>query len=190
MRAEVIAVALGMAVAGVPAGAVAQTATTRISTDIPPEPLRPALRSLAQEFGFQIVYPSTEVASRRSPGVIGSFTLSEALQHALAGTGLTFRYIDVHTITIVPLAGQTAADPPASGVAAGSDPKVGDPEALNAGGARQVPSTTFDGAAARAAADPPPARGGSDGSLATLHAIVVTGTRIRGVDTLNALPVQ
>ena len=124
MRAEVIAVALGMAVAGVPAGAVAQTATTRISTDIPPEPLRPALRSLAQEFGFQIVYPSTEVASRRSPGVIGSFTLSEALQHALAGTGLTFRYIDVHTITIVPLAGQTAADPPATGVPAGADPKV------------------------------------------------------------------
>jgi iron complex outermembrane receptor protein len=191
MRADVIAVALGMALLGVSAGAAAQSAATRVSTNIPPEPLRPALRRLAQEFGFQIVYPSKDVANRRSPGVVGSYTLSEALQHALAGTGLTFRYIDVHTITIVPVSGQVAADPPAPGAAPGSDPKVGDPPAANSSGeAPSAHSTSFSGAGARAASDPPQADAGSSAGAATLHAIVVTGTRIRGVDTLNALPVQ
>ena len=122
---------------------------------------------------------------------MGSYTLSEALQHALAGTGLTFRYIDVHTITIVPDSGQVAADPPAPGAAPGSDPKVGDPPATNSSGeAPSAHSTSFSGAGARAASDPPQADAGSSAGAATLHAIVVTGTRIRGVDTLNALPVQ
>ena len=196
MRSSVIAATLGVALIGVSAFAGAQAANARVITNIPPEALRPALRSLAQEFGFQIVYPSKDVSTLRTRGVVGSFTVAEALTHALAGTGLTFRYIDVHTITILPLTREEAADPPAASAPQRSDPKEGDPQALIEGsgnrpsGDRKAQSTTFGGAGASAASDPPPADANPNASTATLHEVVVTGTRIRGVDTLNALPVQ
>ena len=184
MRSNVIAATLGVALIGVSAFAGAQAANARVRTNIPPEALRPALRSLAQEFGFQIVYPSKDVSTLRTRGVVGSFTVAEALTHALAGTGLTFRYIDVHTITILPLDREEAADPPAASAPQRSDPKEGDPQALNEGSANhsgdpRAQSTTFGGAAARAASDPPPSDANPSASAATLHEVVVTGTRIR-----------
>lgn len=196
MRANVIAVGLGVALIGFSAVAEAQPASIRVRTDIPPEGLRPALRSLAQEFGFQIVYPSKDVAALRTRGVVGRFTLSEALGEALAGTGLTFRYIDVHTITILPVArAQAAADPPA----APSPQRVGhrpdDPQSLDEGPSRRAgsdPQTQTAGSAGAtdSAAQSAASGAASLGGASTLREVVVTGTRIRGINTLNALPVQ
>jgi iron complex outermembrane recepter protein len=194
MRATVIAAAVGAALIGVSAGADAQSATSRVHTHIPPEALGPALRSLAQEFGLQIVYPSKDIASLRTPGVTGSFTLEEALAHALAGTGLTFRYVDLHTITVLPLARAEvmAGDPPAAA-----------PEHL-ALATERLPSQANDAASAARAAGPPPAdppqaaaaasntpsASAAGAPMATLQEVVVTGTSIRGGNAQIALPVQ
>jgi iron complex outermembrane recepter protein len=69
--------------------------------NIPPQKLGAALRALAREQGFQIVYGSKEVSQLNSPGAVGEFTPSQALERLLSGTGLTYRYIDDKTVTIV-----------------------------------------------------------------------------------------
>src|SRR5581483_2452690 len=67
----------------------------------PPQKLGPALRSLAKERGFQIVYGSKEVSQLDSPGAVGELTAAQALSRLLTGTGLTFEYLDEKTVTIV-----------------------------------------------------------------------------------------
>jgi iron complex outermembrane receptor protein len=196
MRAtSIIAAAVGAALIGVSAGADAQSARNRVHTDIPPEALGPALRSLAQEFGFQIVYPSKDIAALRTPGVSGSFTLEEALEHALAGTGLTYRYVDLHTITILPISRAAAV--------AADDPPAGAPEhlALATGtrGRQASGNRAGERAGDPAPADPPQAAGasantnsgaGGTSAVPTLQEVVVTGTSIRGGNAQTALPVQ
>jgi iron complex outermembrane recepter protein len=196
MRATtIIAAAVGAALIGVSAGADAQSARDRVHTNIPPEALGPALRSLAQEFGFQIVYPSKDIAALRTPGVTGSFTLEQALEHALAGTGLTYRYVDVHTITILPVdrAAAVAAD----------DPPAAAPERLALASEHAPQASDVGSTAAHPVgpppADPPQAAGAANAtansaaagaSPATLQEVVVTGTSIRGGNAQMALPVQ
>lgn len=41
-------------------------------------------------------------AGLQSPGVAGDFTASEALSRLLSGTGLTYRYNDAQTVTLIP----------------------------------------------------------------------------------------
>lgn len=192
MRAVVI-VALSIVVGGFSTLAVAQQPGNRVHTDIPPEALGPALRSLAQEFGFQIVYPSKDVAALRTRGVSGRYTMTEALARALAGTGLTFRYVDGHTITVLPIprTDAVAADP------APASPRL----AAGKGDIRSVKDkAAADDPPAAAQAVPPPSDNNTDAAqsnavtpgpgAAALQEIVVTGSRIRGINTLNALPVQ
>ena len=76
-------------------------ASIKQPTNIPAQPLAPALQSLAKERNFQIVYVSEEVGSRRTAGVVGEYTPEEALEQLLKGTGLTYKYLDDNTITIV-----------------------------------------------------------------------------------------
>jgi iron complex outermembrane recepter protein len=195
MRAtSIIAAAVGAALIGVSAGADAQSA--RVHTHIPPEALGSALRSLAQDFGFQIVYPSKDIATLRTRGVTGSFTVEQALEQALAGTGLTYRYVDVHTITILPIVRATAM--------AADDPPAPAPERLALASERHAPQASDVGSTARPVgpppADPPQAAGaanvtatnspGAGASPATLQEVVVTGTSIRGGNATMALPVQ
>jgi len=80
--------------------------------NIPPQKLGPALRALARSQGFQIVYGSKEVSQLDSPGAVGEFTPTQALEQLLSGTGLTYRYVDDKTITIVsPTATSTSQAP-------------------------------------------------------------------------------
>lgn len=93
-------------------------AAMRKPVNIPAEGLGPALRTLAKDRGFQVVYLSDSVDSLQTHGVTGDFTAEEALKHLLTGTGLTYRYLDDKTVTIFPadsLASQAEiATPPAT----------------------------------------------------------------------------
>jgi len=195
MRATFIAAAVGAALIGASAAASAQSARDRVHTHIPPEALGPALRSLAQEFGFQIVYPSKDIAAVRTRGITGSFTLEQALEQALAGTGLTYRYVDLHTITILPITGAAAV--------AADDPPPPAPEHLALARETRTPQPSDTGSSAHAVgpspADPPQAIGvaattpnpaAPAGGPRTLQEVVVTGTSIRGGNATMALPVQ
>jgi iron complex outermembrane recepter protein len=75
----------------------------RKATDIPSQPLEAALQALAQDRNFQVVYNSQLVQKLRSTTLRGAFTRDEALTRLLAGTGLTFHYLDENTVTITPL---------------------------------------------------------------------------------------
>ncbi|MGH8162680.1 MAG: TonB-dependent receptor domain-containing protein, partial [Gammaproteobacteria bacterium] len=153
-------------------------------------------RSLAQEFGFQIVYPSIDIANLRTRGISGRLTLEEALAHALAGTGLTFRYMDARTITVLPI-GRSAA-------VAADDPPAGSRRRLALAKATHDPqpqdSRTAQQPTGPSPQDPPQAAAGANSTAAasangiaaptTLQEVVVTGTSIRGGNAQVALPVQ
>lgn len=122
MRMIVAPVTLSLALVGLSAAANGQAAMNRMRTNIPPEALGPALRSLAKELNFQIVYASKDVASLRTRGAVGEFTPVEALEKVLNETGMTFRYVDPHTVTVL-LVGEVEAVPP------GIKPSAGGPSA-------------------------------------------------------------
>ncbi|GFE80513.1 TonB-dependent receptor [Steroidobacter agaridevorans] len=104
MRVSVAAVCL--ALMGL-SGTAESQAAVRKATDIPSQGLGLALQSLAKERSFQLVYVSEEVDALNTQGAVGEFTPEEALARLLAGTGLTFKYLNEHTVTILPVAPST-----------------------------------------------------------------------------------
>jgi iron complex outermembrane receptor protein len=92
--------------------AVAQDvqASSRKMTHIPAQPLVAALNALAGERDLQVVYRTELIGGMQTRGATGTLTADEALSKLLAGTGLTFRYLDQDTVTIVPLAA-TGSEP-------------------------------------------------------------------------------
>lgn len=122
MRLSVVVTALCLSIVGL-AEADNVHASIRKETSIPSQGLGPALQTLARDRNFQIVYVSEEIDHLRTQGAVGEFTPEEAIKELLKGTGLTFRYLDDKTVTIVPIAAPTAdygARPPATPVADGS----------------------------------------------------------------------
>src|SRR4029453_17931599 len=83
-------------------GTAASQAAVKKQTHIPAQGLGIALQSLARDRSFQLVYVSEEVDALSTRGAIGEYTSEEALTTLLAGTGLTFKYLNSHTVTILP----------------------------------------------------------------------------------------
>jgi outer membrane receptor protein involved in Fe transport len=108
MRIAVVATSLCLFIVGLATASDAQ-AMAREETSIPAQPLDSALRALARDRGFHIVYPTGLVNSLRTQGASGVFTRDEALTQLLSGTGLAFRYLDEETVTIVLASTQDAA---------------------------------------------------------------------------------
>ncbi len=111
MRIAVTAAAVCLSIAGVCAAAESQ-ASIRKPTNIPEQSLDAALQLLAKERDLQMIYSYEVVGERRTRGVSGQLTFDEALASLLSGTGLTYRYLDEKTITILstrPLSSQGPA---------------------------------------------------------------------------------
>jgi iron complex outermembrane receptor protein len=111
MRVSVAAVCLAMV--GLSGTAESQATAIRKQTQIPAQGLGLALQTLAKDRSFQLVYVSEEVDVLSTQGVVGEFTPEEALARLLAGTGLTFKYLNEHTVTILPAAPAKSEPPPA-----------------------------------------------------------------------------
>ncbi|MEK6763094.1 MAG: TonB-dependent receptor [Nitrospirota bacterium] len=69
---------------------------------IPAQPLTSALHAFAETSGLQVSFPSELAAGVSSLGLNGSYTPNAALQLLLSGTGLTHRFTNPSTITLVP----------------------------------------------------------------------------------------
>ncbi|WHZ14850.1 MAG: TonB-dependent receptor, plug [Nitrospira sp.] len=67
---------------------------------IPAQSLNMALRDFALASGLQVSFPDDVAAGRTSREVVGSYTPEEALSELLAGTGLSFRFTSVDTVTL------------------------------------------------------------------------------------------
>jgi iron complex outermembrane receptor protein len=85
-------------------------ASIRKTTNIPAEALSDALRALAKDRQFEILYRADAVRNIRTQGAIGEFTPEEALNTLLTDTGLAYRYLDAKTVTIMPIASQATGD--------------------------------------------------------------------------------
>jgi len=111
MRITVTATAIYMAIVGLSIAAGVQ-ASIKQPTNIPAQSLAPALQSLAKDRNFQIVYVSEEIGDRRTGGAVGEYTPEEALKQLLRGTGLSYKYLDEKTVTIMLPTSASAAPTP------------------------------------------------------------------------------
>lgn len=102
MRLGVAAVAICFAIVGVSAAQSAAATMNRKPTNIPAQALGSALETLAKERDLQVIYRSDLVQRVQSAGAVGVLSPDEALTKLLAGTGLTYRYLNETTVTILP----------------------------------------------------------------------------------------
>lgn len=74
----------------------------RMRFSIPAQPLANALILFGRQAGLQVSTQGDVPAGVQSPGVSGEFTSYEALARLLSGTGLTYRFNDAQTVTLIP----------------------------------------------------------------------------------------
>lgn len=82
------------------ASAFVQAQTTTYDFDIPAQPAGQVFDALAKQTGLQPFYAEGAVKGARSPGVKGKLSLREALDKALAGTGLTYQFTGEKAVAI------------------------------------------------------------------------------------------
>ena len=177
---SLIATAICISLASV-ASVAATEYSSRIPTQIPAQELGAALHSLAQERQLYLIFAAQDVTQLRTHGATGELTTDEALKQLLDGTGLTYRYIDDRTVSIVPVAVNAAKEQ------ARKEKRVG----------MQTISARADGTVTRlrmAQAETNSATPSVEGASASEEAasririeeVIVTGSHIRGVQNLSA----
>lgn len=108
-------IALGAAGGGInqaqAQGASGQKAAAQgIQFNIPAQGLGSALTSFADRAGLKLLFPSSLVAGKSSPGLSGQLSRQQALSRLLAGTGLSYQFTSANTVTIIdPSAGGNGA---------------------------------------------------------------------------------
>ena len=177
---SLIATAVCISLASVASAAAAETAS-RHPTQIPAQELGAALHRLAQERQLYFIFAAQDVSQLRTHGAIGSFTTDEALKQLLNGTGLTYRYIDERTVSIVPVAVNAVKDQPGNIQQAGMQPISArtDGVAVRVRTAQADTSTTTASIEEASASEEPASR-------IQLEEVIVTGSHIRGVQNLSA----
>jgi iron complex outermembrane recepter protein len=108
MRSVIVATAVSLAIVGLAAADPADAAIKK-QTNIPAQDLGSALQQLMKQRELHIIYISEDLRDLRTQGVVGELTAGEALKGLLSGTGLTYRYLDDQTVTIMPIATAPAA---------------------------------------------------------------------------------
>lgn len=73
---------------------------TKVAVDIAPKPLDQALNALARQSGIQILFASEIASKLYSPKLRGIFTVQEALDRLLSGSGLTAKEQTANTFTV------------------------------------------------------------------------------------------
>jgi hypothetical protein len=111
LRLAVAATVVCHSVVGVATADNAGTSVRKL-THIAAQDLGPALKQLAQSRSLQVLYLSTTVRDVQTRGANGDITANEAFDQLLDGTGLTYRYLDENTVTIVPLSDPARSEGP------------------------------------------------------------------------------
>jgi iron complex outermembrane recepter protein len=185
LRLATVAAVVCHSVVGVATADSAGTSVRKL-THIAAQDLGPALKQLAQSRGLQVLYLSTMVRDVRTRGANGDITANEAFDQLLDGTGLTYRYLDENTVTIVPLSdlapsgGPGASLPPPAGGASAADSRAQQAKTLTSD--RILLAQAVQDSLSQAPpvpADPPP-----------LQEIIVTGSRIAAPNEVSTSPIQ
>jgi iron complex outermembrane receptor protein len=107
MRIVAVAAVLGLTMVGLTFADNA-AAAMRKPTSIPAQGLGPALQAFAKDRNLYLIFATQDVTDLRTQGAIGEFTPEETLKALLNGSGLTFKFIDDTTVTILPATRATA----------------------------------------------------------------------------------
>ncbi|MEJ1964653.1 MAG: TonB-dependent receptor [Gammaproteobacteria bacterium] len=106
MRGDFVSLAAGTAVAlllsvvsPVASAQASSQPTTQI--DFPAQPLATALQALARQTNLNILVDPRLIENRQAPALKAELPVLEALQALLSGTGLTPKFVDEKTITLV-----------------------------------------------------------------------------------------
>lgn len=79
----------------------AQGAERRFSFDIPPGPVPQAVNEIGRTTGLAVVFSESKPIAARGRAVRGTMTAAQAVSVLLSGTGLTYRFSNATTVTIV-----------------------------------------------------------------------------------------
>ena len=97
-----------LAPAAAEAGGRETSAVTQDFT-IAAQPLDSALTRFADQAGLRIIFTSDDVSGVSSAGLSGHYTLNEALEHLLRGSGLSYEFVNAKTLTVRKVAADSAA---------------------------------------------------------------------------------
>ena len=186
--ATALLIILGLSVAGMEPGFAAIDLTQQRQFDIAPQPLSSALLKFSAQSDIQVTVPGQLAEGKQSAGVVGKFNAGSALAILLKDTTLRYDVVDGSTVVITGPAERKAmrndyqkiinpAAPTAAIAPAGQDIKLAQVTSPTPQtGAVQNPSVVTTTSA-------------SSDTNSSLTEIVVTGTSIKGLDAVGALPV-
>lgn len=137
------------------ASAWANGSDTARDYDLPAANLAQSVNAISQRSGVQIVYKTGLLKNAKAGPVSGHLTVRQALDKALAGSGLVYKFIDNGTIVIrrAPSAGKASPGAANSGKPSGENAASEKPTSLNTvsvtgtrirGGTTPSPTITID----------------------------------------------
>ena len=185
MRMAVVATAICLSIVGL-ATADDADASVRKPTHIAAQGLGPALKELAQSRGLQVLYLSNTVREVRTRGATGDITADEAFDQLLTGTGLTYRYLDANTVTVVPLS------VPSLSKGAGVSLQMSGADTIAAGSSGRAATTNVSERLLLAQAVPASAQREipTEAESQPIQEIIVTGSRIASPNEVSTSPIQ
>jgi catecholate siderophore receptor len=77
-----------------------QTQTQQIRFDISPDSLDVVLNAFQKATGLQVLVTNEAIRNIQSPGVSGVYTIEQALQQLLTGTGVSYSFTALKTVTL------------------------------------------------------------------------------------------
>ena len=184
MRIAVVAATVCISIAGL---ALANSGESiRQPTHIAAQSLGPALKQLGLSRGLQVLYLSNTVRDITTNGANGDITANQALEQLLSGTGLTYRYLDDNTVTVIPISTSSLND--GAGISL---------QALSGGAIAATPTDekkhTAEDRILLAQTLPTPAPQRATAAAAEpgpLQEIIVTGSRIASPNEVSTSPIQ
>lgn len=77
-----------------------QMQARQVQIDLPAQPLDQALTTFADQAGLHLLYTTGDAAGFASPAMHGSYSVEQALQQLLAGSGMSWHFSDARTVTL------------------------------------------------------------------------------------------
>jgi len=185
--AAALLIVLGLSMAGIQPGIAAIDLAQQRQFDIAPQQLSSALLKFSAQSDIQVTVPGQLAEGKQSAGVVGKFNAGSALAILLKDTTLRYDVVDGSTVVIT--------GPAERKVARNDYQKISNPTlaaAMAPSGQEiklaQAPSTTT-AQASSVQAQSSVSTAASSAAGTDITEIVVTGTSIKGLDAVGALPV-
>ena len=77
-----------------------QSQEEKIRFDISPDSLDVVLTAFQKVTGLQVIVPNEAIRNIQSPGVSGVYTTEQALEQLLTGTGVSYSFTALKTVTL------------------------------------------------------------------------------------------